>query len=123
MENDVNIFQNSFKWNIEHIAELKPVDIDEMPRQQDPHHKPGSEAEARAQSAIDSFFKNNLIAPSPWTGSTKKKTKCLTITPDSGIIQYSIALLISTLPVECVCLALEQKCLDMCGSILPTNSI
>lgn len=57
-----------FRWSIEHIAELHPADIDEMPVYQ--QITPDKEVEERAQKAIDTFFSTNLIAPSPWNSNT-----------------------------------------------------
>ncbi|XP_052066688.1 protein aurora borealis-like [Mytilus californianus] len=60
--------KKAFRWSIEHLAVLHPADIDEMPHQQDPHHGHDRETEEKAQRAIDTFFSNNLVAPSPATG-------------------------------------------------------
>ena len=35
--------------------------------------RPDKEVEERAQKAIDNFFSNNLIAPSPWNSNAKGK--------------------------------------------------
>ena len=45
-----------------------------MPHQQDPHHGHDKETEEKAQRAIDTFFQNNLVAPSPAPGSYVKAT-------------------------------------------------
>jgi len=47
--------------------------------------RPSKEAEERAQMAIENFFANNLIAPSPWSNQTKATKKVIT-TSDSGTI-------------------------------------
>ncbi|XP_063400474.1 protein aurora borealis-like [Mytilus trossulus] len=60
--------KKAFRWSIEHLAVLHPADIDEMPHQQDPHHGHDRETEEKAQRAIDTFFSNNLVVPSPATG-------------------------------------------------------
>ncbi|KAL4225206.1 hypothetical protein ACF0H5_015897 [Mactra antiquata] len=72
-----------FRWSIEHIAELNPADIDEMPVQQDYQVFPDKETEERAQRAIDQFFANNLIHPSPWSDPKKSKKNILPATPAS----------------------------------------
>lgn len=66
--------KKAFRWSIEHLAVLHPADIDEMPHQQDPHHGHDKETEEKAQRAIDTFFQNNLVAPSPAPGSYVKAT-------------------------------------------------
>ena len=38
-------------------------------------YRPDRETEERAQRAIEQFFANNLIAPSPWSDPKKKKKK------------------------------------------------
>ncbi|XP_041367599.1 uncharacterized protein LOC121382153 [Gigantopelta aegis] len=72
----------TFRWNIEHIAALNPADIDEMPFYQDnvPKHF-DCDIEERAQRAIENYFANHLIAPSPW--SDGKKKYCPPTTPGS----------------------------------------
>ena len=40
-----------------------------------------SELEERAQRAIDTFFSSNVIVPSPWTDSSKRKSFKLPQTP------------------------------------------
>ncbi|KAG5327652.1 BORA protein, partial [Pseudoatta argentina] len=53
-----------FMWNIDELAHMKPVKIEEFPMQQ--MYSPEPELEIRAQAAIDRFFKHNQIIPSPW---------------------------------------------------------
>ncbi|GFS71912.1 protein aurora borealis [Nephila pilipes] len=59
----------SFRWSIEHLSVLYPADIDET-------HIPDSwvdaEQEKKAQKAIDVFFSQNSIVPSPWSSSPKE---------------------------------------------------
>lgn len=52
-----------FAWNIDELAHIKPARIEESPVQQ---VSPDLELETRAQAAIDRFFKQNQIIPSPW---------------------------------------------------------
>lgn len=52
-----------FTWSIEELAHIKPARIEESPMQQ---VSPDLELETRAQAAIDRFFKQNQIIPSPW---------------------------------------------------------
>jgi hypothetical protein len=74
--------KKAFKWDIDQIAVLKPVDIEEMPLQEDTLAlKTDQEIEARAQRAIDAFFSQQMVVPSPWTGSDKKKPMCHPMTP------------------------------------------
>ncbi|XP_053383754.1 uncharacterized protein LOC128549974 [Mercenaria mercenaria] len=76
--------QKMFSWSIEHIAELRPADIDEMPVHQTHSVMPDRETEERAQRAIEQFFANNLIHPSPWSDPKKSKKKnILPVTPAS----------------------------------------
>lgn len=52
-----------FTWNIEELARIKPARIEESPVQQ---LSPDMELETKAQAAIDLFFNQNQIIPSPW---------------------------------------------------------
>ncbi|XP_069133731.1 protein aurora borealis-like [Argopecten irradians] len=69
-----------FSWAIEHIAELNPADIEENPKQQAAHSIPDKETEARVQQAIEKYFSNNLVAPSPWSDP---KAPVVKTTPNS----------------------------------------
>lgn len=74
--------QKVFKWSIEHIAELNPADIDEMPVHQSMTVIPDRETEERAQKAIEQFFASNLIHPSPWSDPKQQRKKnVLPVTP------------------------------------------
>lgn len=53
-----------FKWNIDELAHIHPARIEESPIQQ--VYSPDPEVESQAQAAIDRFFKQNQIIPSPW---------------------------------------------------------
>lgn len=53
-----------FKWNIDELARIKPAKIEEFPAHQ--IQSPDPELEIKAQAAIDRFFKQNRIIPSPW---------------------------------------------------------
>lgn len=59
-----------FTWNIDELAHLKPVRIEESPVQQ--VYSPDLELETKAQAAIDRFFKQNQIIPSPWDARQKE---------------------------------------------------
>ncbi|XP_060074440.1 protein aurora borealis-like [Ylistrum balloti] len=69
-----------FSWAIEHIAELNPADIEENPKQQTAHSLPDRETEARVQQAIEKYFSDNLVAPSPWSDP---KAPVIKTTPNS----------------------------------------
>ncbi|XP_018057531.1 PREDICTED: protein aurora borealis [Atta colombica] len=60
-----------FMWSIDELAHMKPVKIEESPMQQ--MYSPEPELEIRAQAAIDRFFKQNQIIPSPWDIKQKGK--------------------------------------------------
>jgi len=53
-----------FTWSVDELAHIKPAKIEESPMQQ--VYSPDPELEMRAQAAIDRFFKENQIIPSPW---------------------------------------------------------
>ncbi|KYN07729.1 PREDICTED: uncharacterized protein LOC108779198 [Cyphomyrmex costatus] len=63
---------SEFTWSIDELAHIKPVKIEESPMQQ--MYSPEPELERRAQAAIDRFFKQNQIIPSPW-GIKRKDNK------------------------------------------------
>ncbi|KAH9495879.1 hypothetical protein Btru_015327 [Bulinus truncatus] len=56
-------------WSVEHTAALMPVDIKdyEIRRQHVFQQKLDKEQDAKIQSAINTFFSNEVIVPSPWT--------------------------------------------------------
>lgn len=58
-----------FAWSIDELANMKPAKIEEFPIHQ--MYSPDPEVESKAQAAIDKFFKENQIIPSPW--ETKEK--------------------------------------------------
>lgn len=64
-----------FTWNIDELAHLKPVRIEDSPVQQ--VHSPDLELETKAQAAIDRFFKQNQIIPSPWDARQKESKQPL----------------------------------------------
>ncbi|GBN30364.1 Protein aurora borealis [Araneus ventricosus] len=59
----------SFRWSIEHLSVLYPADIDESSV---PETRVDEEQEVKAQKAIDTFFSQNSIVPSPWSSSPKE---------------------------------------------------
>ncbi|KAG8177575.1 hypothetical protein JTE90_011741 [Oedothorax gibbosus] len=59
----------TFRWSIEHLSVLYPADIDETSV---PDTWVDAEQEVKAQKAIDTFFSQNSIVPSPWSSSPKE---------------------------------------------------
>ncbi|XP_054001201.1 protein aurora borealis [Hylaeus anthracinus] len=53
-----------FAWSVDELALIQPAKIEEFPMQQ--IHCMDPETEIKAQAAIDQFFKENQIIPSPW---------------------------------------------------------
>ncbi|XP_035224623.1 protein aurora borealis-like isoform X2 [Stegodyphus dumicola] len=51
-------------WSVEHLSLLYPADIDETSTQ-DPWED--TDQEVKAQQAIDAFFSQNSVVPSPWS--------------------------------------------------------
>ncbi|XP_076279022.1 aurora kinase A activator-like protein bora [Lasioglossum baleicum] len=69
-----------FAWSVDELATMKPACIEEFPEQQ--IHTVDSETEVKAQAAIDRFFKENQIIPSPWDVKRKDgRIKLKTDTP------------------------------------------
>ncbi|XP_012221144.2 protein aurora borealis [Linepithema humile] len=64
-----------FTWNIEELAQLQPAKIEESPIQQ--FDVLDQELETKAQVAIDRFFKQNQIIPSPWNVKQQKNIPCI----------------------------------------------
>src|SRR5580765_8271920 len=64
-----------FKWNIDELARIKPAKIEEFPVHQ--IQSPDPELEIKAQAAIDRFFKQNRIIPSPWDVRQKENKSSL----------------------------------------------
>ncbi|XP_067647750.1 protein aurora borealis [Eurosta solidaginis] len=52
-----------FEWNIDEVSSLQPANVE--PHETQFHDSPDPEYEAKAQSAISSYFKENQIVPSP----------------------------------------------------------
>ncbi|XP_076450215.1 uncharacterized protein LOC143286516 isoform X2 [Babylonia areolata] len=60
--------EKGFQWNVEHLAELRPVHIDEKDiKRQLSKQCHDEEADKRAQRAIDYYFQHHMVAPSPWS--------------------------------------------------------
>ncbi|XP_076642906.1 aurora kinase A activator-like protein bora [Halictus rubicundus] len=68
-----------FAWSVDELATMKPACIEEFPEQQIHCYDP--EIEVKAQAAIDRFFKENQIIPSPW--EIKKKDSRIKIKTDT----------------------------------------
>ncbi|KAL0130686.1 hypothetical protein PUN28_002367 [Cardiocondyla obscurior] len=64
-----------FKWSIDELAQIKPARIEELSVQQP--DSPDLELETKAQAAIDRFFKQNQIIPSPWDVKQKENKPLL----------------------------------------------
>ncbi|XP_033223783.1 protein aurora borealis [Belonocnema kinseyi] len=58
-----------FSWNIDELAVIQPAKIEEFPIQQP--HCTDPEIERKAQAAIDRFFQENQIIPSPCDNNDK----------------------------------------------------
>ena len=54
------------------MAVIQPAEIEEFPIQQS--HCTDPETERKAQAAIDTFFKENQIIPSPWDKIDENKS-------------------------------------------------
>ncbi|XP_011214308.2 protein aurora borealis [Bactrocera dorsalis] len=52
-----------FEWNIDEVSSLKPAHVE--PHETQFHDSPDPDYEAKAQSAISSYFKDHQIVPSP----------------------------------------------------------
>lgn len=66
-----------FKWTIDELAHIQPAKIEESPIQQ--LYSPDPELETKAQAAIDRFFKQNQIIPSPWDVKQKENKPLLLV--------------------------------------------
>ncbi|XP_046423434.1 uncharacterized protein LOC124181173 isoform X1 [Neodiprion fabricii] len=69
----------NFMWSVEELALIKPARIEESPVQQ--FHCSDPEIEIKAQAAIDKFFRENKIFPSPWDSKRKDLKKIEISTP------------------------------------------
>ncbi|XP_055900663.1 uncharacterized protein LOC106060926 [Biomphalaria glabrata] len=74
--------QSEAFWSVEHTAALMPVDIKEaeIRRQHLYQQKLDRDHDAKIQTAINKFFSNEVIVPSPWS---QKESHALPRTPGS----------------------------------------
>ncbi|XP_030836827.1 uncharacterized protein LOC100892267 [Strongylocentrotus purpuratus] len=70
--------KSGFRWSIDQMSLLYPADIDELPQQQDASFIP-KEKEEQVQEAINQFFSQKVVVPSPWSQS--KPMKQVTFSP------------------------------------------
>ncbi|XP_041467030.1 uncharacterized protein LOC121417404 [Lytechinus variegatus] len=70
--------KSGFRWSIDQMSLLFPADIDELPQQQDASFIP-KEKEEQVQQAINQFFSQKVVVPSPWSES--KPMKQVTFSP------------------------------------------
>lgn len=68
-----------FVWSVEELALIQPVSIEESPIQQ--LHCSDPEVEIKAQAAINKFFHQKTILPSPWDVKRKDVKKVEMSTP------------------------------------------
>ncbi|TMW51576.1 hypothetical protein DOY81_003363 [Sarcophaga bullata] len=61
--NTPQMSSTQFEWTIEEVSSLKPAHVE--PHETQFHDSPDPELEAKAQSAISSYFKEQQIVPSP----------------------------------------------------------
>jgi len=65
--------KRAFRWSIEQISRLNPADIDEYPHQEYSSTFEREEDEIQVQKAIDEYFSQSSIVPSPWTPTYSTK--------------------------------------------------
>lgn len=70
--------KNGFRWSIDQMSMLFPADIDELPQQQETSLL-SKEKEEQVQEAINQFFSQKDVVPSPW--SHCKPMKQVTFSP------------------------------------------
>ncbi|EDO37842.1 predicted protein [Nematostella vectensis] len=82
-----------FRWSIDQISVLRPADIDEFPNQEtsstlerlnmfikhNPFQHRGIHGEHEVQLAVDEYFSQDAIVPSPWTPN--RSVKHVTFSP------------------------------------------
>lgn len=65
-----------FRWSIDQLAILYPADIDITDKEvskQEIYRTPDLEYEKKVEAAIDEYFSQNFIVPSPWIGQSGAK--------------------------------------------------
>ncbi|KAK0167598.1 hypothetical protein PV327_004973 [Microctonus hyperodae] len=72
-----------FAWTIDELATIKPAKIEESPMQQTHYSDP--EIEMKAQEAINQFFSQNSIHPSPWNEKREPIKSLICMTPTRKI--------------------------------------
>ncbi|KAK3727494.1 hypothetical protein QZH41_018361, partial [Actinostola sp. cb2023] len=75
-----------FHWSIEQISRLYPADVDEFPNQDYSSTCERAEDEKAAQDAIEEYFSQDAIVPSPW--SANHSAKKVTFSPHPPDTQY-----------------------------------
>ncbi|XP_019631898.1 PREDICTED: protein aurora borealis-like [Branchiostoma belcheri] len=78
-----------FRWSIDQMAILHPADIpmEEVSRQHDTLHLTHDrDVEEKAQRAINQFFSQSVVVPSPWTQSSPRR-KTNRVTTQQGVAE------------------------------------
>jgi len=78
----------TFRWSIEQISRLNPADIDEFPHQEYSSTFEREEDEIQVQKAVDEYFSQSSIVPSPWTPQhSAKHVKFSPLPPATAYIE------------------------------------
>eukprot|EP00794_Sanderia_malayensis_P017025 gene17025-18739_t len=79
-EEDSGKKSKEFRWSIDQMAVLKPVDIEQYPYQEYSASYEREEDEIAAQKAINEYF-SNVLLPSPWMRNKNQAFKRVTFSP------------------------------------------